>query len=57
MADVNVYDPATNAWTSLTPLPSPRHSPIVQYVDGKFVATTGYDAGKLQATTWVSDAI
>jgi len=36
MADVNVYDPATNAWTSLTPLPSPRHSPIVQYVDGKF---------------------
>jgi hypothetical protein len=57
LADVNIYDPATNAWSTLAALPAPRHSPVVQYAGGKFIATTGYGAGNLQDTTWVSDSI
>src|SRR5439155_26670529 len=39
---VSVYDPPTNSWSSLTPLPHGLHGPVAGFVDGRFVVTTGY---------------
>jgi len=37
-----VYDPATDTWESKAPLPTPRHSPATNMVDGKIYVIGGY---------------
>ena len=58
---VDVYDPATDSWSTLTPLPEPRHSPIAVYVGGRFVVTTGfYEGGGVrgfESSTFVSNLL
>ena len=34
LSDVNFYDPSTNTWTSGTPLPGPRLSPVAGLING-----------------------
>ncbi|AFZ68100.1 Kelch repeat-containing protein [Deinococcus peraridilitoris] len=46
VANVVMYRPDTNRWTELTPLPSPRQSPVADLVSGVMVATTGDGADK-----------
>jgi N-acetylneuraminic acid mutarotase len=37
-----VYNPATDTWESKAPLPTPRHSPATNMVDGKIYVIGGY---------------
>lgn len=37
-----VYDPVTDTWESKTPLPTPRHSPATNVVNGKIYVIGGY---------------
>lgn len=41
LADVTAYDPATNAWTALTPLPVRRNSGVAAGVAGRIYYSTG----------------
>jgi len=41
LADVTEYDPATNRWTALPPLPEPRHSPIAVLLGDRILAGLG----------------
>ena len=41
IADTYAYDPVTNGWTALTPLPSPRRSGVADAIDGVLYYTTG----------------
>src|SRR5438067_9774283 len=54
IADVFEYDPATNAWTALPPIPAGRRSPVAGVVGNQLVVTTG-DPGTISGTTntWV----
>ena len=45
---VNLYDPATNAWSALTPLPAPRFSGVAAAIGGTIYFTTGSS----ETTTW-----
>ena len=38
---VDVYDPATDTWTTAAELPIPRHDPTAAVVDGKIYAIGG----------------
>jgi N-acetylneuraminic acid mutarotase len=46
--DVFAYNPATDGWTPLTPLPAARFSGAAGVVNGKIYFSTGGS----QATTW-----
>ena len=53
-ADVLVYDPATNAWSKLPPLPGPRKGPAAAGVGNQIIVTTGSPTGTDPVTTtWV----
>jgi N-acetylneuraminic acid mutarotase len=54
LADVIAYDPTTNRWLTMPPLPAPRHSPLVQPVGTTIVAADGAYPPKLENTTWVT---
>ncbi len=54
LADVIAYDPIANRWVSLPPLPSPRHSPLVQPVGTTIIAADGALPPKLENTCWVT---
>ena len=41
LADINEYDPATNKWTALAPLPDSREAPVVGIVGTTLVAVDG----------------
>jgi len=41
LSEVEVYDPSTNAWTELTPMPTPRWSLATAVVKGKIYAIGG----------------
>jgi len=56
LANVDQYDPLTNAWTSLTPLPSRRKSPVAAYIGGRLIVATGWD-WTFENTTFVSSPI
>ena len=40
-ANVSAYDPQTNTWAELTPLPKPLHSAIAAEINGVFYFSTG----------------
>jgi hypothetical protein len=40
-ADVLVYDPANDAWSSLPPLPEPRKGAVAAQIGREIVVTTG----------------
>ncbi|WP_230843611.1 Kelch repeat-containing protein [Gloeobacter morelensis] len=46
--DTLAYDPLSNAWTSLTPLPVPRHSGVAGTHNGQIV----YTAGQVRTQTY-----
>jgi hypothetical protein len=39
--EVSAYDPSTNSWTELTPLPQKRFAGVAGDVEGEIVFTTG----------------
>ncbi|HEV2296298.1 MAG TPA: kelch repeat-containing protein [Tepidisphaeraceae bacterium] len=45
---VSSYDPATNRWTDITPLPSKRTSGVAGVING----VVYYSTGSVQTTTW-----
>src|SRR5260370_301903 len=55
IANVIEYDPSTNTWSELPPLPSGRQSPVSGLVGDQIVVTCGLN-GSLQAQTWVTNA-
>jgi N-acetylneuraminic acid mutarotase len=53
VADVETYDPVTNAWTPLTPLPEPRHSGVAGVLGEDIFYTSGStDAPGRMTTTF-----
>jgi N-acetylneuraminic acid mutarotase len=50
--NVESYDPATNKWTSLSPLPSGRSSGIGGVFGDKLIFNGGY-SGQFNAQTWI----
>ena len=55
VATVYAYDPATNAWTERTPMPTPRGALSVTEHDGKLYAIGGYDREANTAAVEVYD--
>lgn len=54
VSNVFEYDPVTNSWTALLSLPEGRQSPIIGYINGKLVVSTGLKADfNTSGTTWV----
>lgn len=52
MREVIEYDPVTNSWAQLTPLPAGRKSSVAEFIDGKIIVTGGNAPGP-SATTWI----
>ncbi|MBM3759270.1 MAG: hypothetical protein FJW36_03375 [Acidobacteria bacterium] len=50
--DVSVFDPTTNTWTNLTPLPQPRSSHDVAIIDNQLIVTGGWLLKGAESTTW-----
>ncbi|MBA3471521.1 MAG: hypothetical protein H0T53_17945, partial [Herpetosiphonaceae bacterium] len=50
--DVLLYDPATNVWLQLPPIPAYRKTPVAGLIDGKLVVATGGGYGPTD-TTWI----
>jgi N-acetylneuraminic acid mutarotase len=48
------YDPATNKWTTLDPIPGRRQSPLADTIDGVIYVSGGYEPGTVYTTTWRS---
>ena len=48
---VEVYDPATDDWRNVAPLPIPIHHPAAAVVDGRLFVVGGYTGGRVQWTT------
>ena len=47
------YDPATDRWTALAPLPEGRNHPSLAALDGRLYAIGGYDpSGRPTNTVW-----
>ena len=58
LRDVLMYNPATNQWTSSTPLPYPRLTPVAADISGKLVVSTGSAEDNVpQAKTWVGTPV
>jgi N-acetylneuraminic acid mutarotase len=56
IADVTSYDPATNTWTALPPLPDVRQATAAQAIGNRIYVTTGTNTGiHPQTTTWSKD--
>jgi hypothetical protein len=49
MANITEYDPATNSWTELTPLPAPRQSPVSGIMGNQLIVA----GGSLNTQTWI----
>ena len=48
---VEVYDPATDVWRTVAPLPIPIHHAAAAVVDGRLFVVGGYTGGRVQSTT------
>jgi len=53
---VLAYNPATNAWSAQTPLPSPRLAPVGGVIGDQIILATGVGSGLLQSQTWEASA-
>lgn len=51
VSDVTAYDPLSDTWTVLTPLPAPRHSGVAGNIGEQIFYTTGNNRGT-QSTTY-----
>lgn len=49
VATIEEYDPATDTWTVLTPLPKPRQSPVSGIIGDQLIVA----GGSVKATTWI----
>ncbi|MBX3448593.1 MAG: hypothetical protein KF777_03485 [Planctomycetaceae bacterium] len=56
-ADVAMYDPATNAWTDLTPLPAGRSSHDAVVIGDKLYVVGGWNMQPGQDTVWHSNGL
>ncbi len=54
LKDVDEYDPATNTWTSLTPLPDSRESPVAGAVGTTLIVVNGGGGQKRGPNTWLA---
>ena len=54
LADIDEYDPATNRWTSLTPLPDSREAPVAGAVGDTLVVVNGGGGQKRGPVTWLA---
>jgi N-acetylneuraminic acid mutarotase len=53
-SDVWVYDPGTDQWAALPPLPGPRKGAVADVIGNRIVVTTGSPTGTDPAgTTWI----
>jgi N-acetylneuraminic acid mutarotase len=58
VADVAMLDPDIGTWTTLTPLPEARMSPVAAFINGKLVVSTGSVLGlQPRATTWLGELV
>ncbi len=48
---VEVYDPATDVWRTVAPLPIPIHHAAAAVVDGRLFVVGGYTGGRVRWTT------
>ena len=56
ISDVTSYDPATNTWSALPPLPDVRQAAAAQAIGQRIYVTTGTSTGiRPQTTTWWKD--
>ena len=49
--DVTAYDPITNIWTTLNPLPAPRRSGVADAIGSEIIYATGWADGPGQSNT------
>ncbi|HEX4793518.1 MAG TPA: carbohydrate-binding protein [Humisphaera sp.] len=51
------FNPVTNHWTSLAPLPTPMEGTVVQQIGSKLIMTGGYDgvSGIASNQTWIGN--
>ncbi len=54
---VSEYNPVTNTWRDLTPLPVALLAPVVAVAGGRMVVNGGEDGNSVLATTWRSGAV
>lgn len=52
VATVTAYNPLSNSWQALTPLPAPRHSGAAGSIGNQIFYTTGNDKGIFKTTTY-----
>ena len=54
VADVLQYDPATNRWTTLTPLPAVISAAVADIINGHIIVTGGTSGGSQPKTdSWI----
>src|SRR5262249_53458278 len=54
LADVTAYDPSTDTWAVLPPLPTPLQATAVQAIEGQFVVSGGQPGTGPIASTWTA---
>ncbi len=55
VSDVIAYNPETNSWDDLTPMPGGRSSAVAGVIAGEIVLATGRSGGLPLDTTWIGD--
>jgi hypothetical protein len=56
-SEFSVYDPATDQWTSLTPLPAPRSSHNAVVIGDKLYVTGGWTLKGSRKGNWLKDSL
>ncbi len=57
IAEVASFDPATNSWHPLTPLPEPRSSHDLAVINDQLIVVGGWNLKGNDGTTWASTAL
>ena len=55
--EVMMYDPASDVWSLIGFLPSPRRAMVAGCFGNQLIATGGYGNGLEQSTTWICTPI